>query len=89
MSTDSPSPETALQVNVRYRIEHGGLPRGRPREIAAGYGSGSICAACDQPITHRQVEYEVEDAETAKKLCFHAECHDLWQTECSKVSPAN
>jgi len=85
MSTESQSFETALRVNVRRRIEHGRLPGVRPRQIAAGYGSGHCCVVCDQLISDRQVEYEVEDSQTGRRLRFHSECHSLWQTECSET----
>jgi hypothetical protein len=84
MSTEPQSHETTLRVNVRQRIEHGRLPGVRPREIAAGYGSGHICVVCDKPVSSKQVEYEVEDAGTGKRLHFHSECHSLWQSECTQ-----
>ena len=52
------------------------------RRIHGGYGSGSKCDACDQPIERNQVEYEVEDAERGKTLRLHLGCHVLWQVEC-------
>jgi len=75
------SRESVLQVNVRERIEQGRLPGERPRQITAGYGSGHFCVVCDQPISSRQVEYEVEDSQTGRKLHFHSQCHSLWQCE--------
>jgi len=82
MSPDYQSPDTALRVNVRQRIEYGRLPGVRPRQIAAAYGSGHICVVCDQPISNSQVEYRVEDSQTGRRLPFHSECHSVWQTEC-------
>lgn len=81
------SRDTALRLSVRERIERGRLPGVRPTQIAAGYGSGHSCAACDQPITNRQAEYEVEDSLTGWRLRFHLECHALWQSECAKTAP--
>ncbi len=74
--------EAALRVSVRQRIERGRLPLARSSQVAAGYGCGHICAVCDRPITARQAEYEVEDAETGTRLRFHSECHAVWQLEC-------
>ena len=84
MSTESQSPETALRMSVRQRIEHGLLPSVRPRQIAAGYGSGHFCVVCDDPISNQQVEYEVEDTGTGRRLLFHSDCHALWQSECAE-----
>jgi len=74
-------------VRVRQRIEQGTLPEMLPQRIAAGYGTGHTCVACDQKIASTQIEYEVEGAGTL--LCFHLGCHVVWQLECARSrSPA-
>jgi hypothetical protein len=83
MSSGPELANSALRVSVRQRIEHGRLPFVRSRQIVAGYGSGRLCAACDEPITHTQAEYEVEDSRNGRRLRFHASCHALWQSECA------
>ena len=85
MSTAPELPGSALRVSVRQRIEHGRLPLVRSRKIFAGYGSGRPCAACDEPITSAQAEYEVEDTRSGRGLRFHATCHALWQSECASA----
>jgi len=74
---------TTLRLRVRERIENGRLPAMAAQQIACGYGSGRACAACDEPITSAQVEYEVADERYGSKLSFHLGCHLVWQLECS------
>ena len=75
--------DMVLRVSVRHRIEHGRLPAVQPKQILAGYGTGRLCAVCDQPITSAQAEYLAEDFERDRQLCFHSLCHAAWQSECS------
>jgi hypothetical protein len=75
---------TALRLLVRQLVESGRLPVMLPRQIAAGYGSGRLCCACDEPITSTQVEYEVDDYRDGGRLCFHRGCHMAWQLECAR-----
>ncbi len=73
-----------LRRRVRERIEFGQLPVMMAKQVAAGYGSGRVCAACDEPITSTQVEYEVDDCRDGYRLLrFHPGCHSLWQLECA------
>lgn len=58
MPTESQLRDNLLRQRVRAFIEKGQLPASMPGEIHAGYGSGSICAACGEPITRNQVEFE-------------------------------
>ena len=85
MSAETESPGSALRISVRHRIQHGRLPLVRSRDIVAGYGSGRLCAACDQPIVPAQAEYEVEDPGSGRRLRFHTACHALWQSECASA----
>jgi hypothetical protein len=73
-----------LRQRVRRYVERGRLPMVVPKQVAAGYGSGRICAACDEPIARTQVEYEVDDCPDRVQLRFHAHCHSLWQLECAR-----
>jgi hypothetical protein len=82
MPTESQLRDTALRLRVRERIENGRLPMIVPSQIAGGYGSGRVCAACDDPITSSQVEYEVNDERNGNRLSFHLGCHVVWQLEC-------
>jgi len=83
MPNESQARDTALRLRVRERIENGRLPAMAAKHITSGYGSGSICAACDEPITDAQVEYEVDDERDGSRLNFHLGCHLVWQLECS------
>jgi len=82
MPTEWQSRESTLRVRVRERIENGRLPAIVLSQIAGGYGSGRTCAACDDPITSDQVEYEVHDERNGNRLTFHLGCHVMWQLEC-------
>jgi len=73
-----------LRRRVRELIQAGSLPAKKTQEIAAGYGSGRICAACGKPVTAEQVEYDVEDSRTSGRLQFHLGCHAVWQLECGR-----
>ena len=83
MPTESQLRDAALPVRVRNLIEDGRLPVMVPKNISAGYGSDRVCAACDQPITSTQVEYDIQDERTGERLSFHLGCHVLWQIECA------
>jgi len=83
MPTESQLRDTALRSRVRERVADGRLPVMVPTRIDAGYGSGQICVACDEPITSTQVEYELSDCRDGRPLCFHLGCHVVWQIECA------
>lgn len=85
MPTESQLRNALLRLRVRKRINAGRLPVMVPTRIDAGYGSGHVCVACDQPITSTQVEYELADYRDGSQLCFHLGCHVVWQVECSRL----
>ena len=60
MPAESKLKDAALRLRVCRLIENGLLPAMVPKRITPRYGSGRVCAACNQPITSRQTEYEVE-----------------------------
>ena len=81
MPTESQLRDAKLRMHVRQLIEYGTLPKMLPQQIAAGYGAGHRCVACDQEITRTQIEYDVGTA--GSPLRFHLGCHVLWQMECA------
>jgi hypothetical protein len=77
--------EFELHARIRRCIDEGRLPVFLPDCISAGYGSGSKCHACDQPIAPSEIEYDVQDPRNATaRLRLHLGCYVLWQTECVK-----
>jgi len=83
MPTESQLRDT-LRAHIRQQMENGLLPVFTPATIHAGYGAGSACYACQQPITPAQIEYEIQDWEHGERLRFHVGCHVLWQFECGE-----
>ena len=58
--------DAGLRKRVRGLIEQGSLPVAPPTQrMAAGYGTGHTCSACDEQITGAQMEYEVESRHSA------------------------
>jgi hypothetical protein len=85
MRTESRIRDFTLHVHIRRLIDEGRLPLLLPDKISAGYGSGSICDGCDQPVSSAQIEYDVEDSgDSGAHLNLHMECYVLWQSECVK-----
>lgn len=84
MPTKSQLRDVALHAaQISRRIDEGRLPVVLADRVSAGYGSGSKCNGCDQPITHTQIEYDVQDSGTCTaRLNLHLRCYVLWQTEC-------
>ena len=82
MPTDATTVQDGLRLRVRRLIDDGSLPPESHVQIDARYGDGSVCSACDQPITRYQVEYDSFDLCTTKSLSFHLACYAVWQLEC-------
>lgn len=60
---------------LRALFSTGRIPRGRPRRIFGGPGTGRPCLACDRPLRSDESEVEVE-VETGT-LVFHPRCFQL------------
>ena len=73
--------EKELRSIARRLISDGRLPIMFPKELLGGYGSGSPCCLCEQPIDRQHVEYEVTDARNGRELRFHVVCYAAWQLE--------
>ena len=65
---------------VRAKFALGILPHENPSKLWVSWGSGSLCAGCDEPIRAPQTEYELE-FEREPSIRLHAECHGLWNTQ--------
>ena len=55
--------------------------------VFAGYGGGSKCRLCTQPITSTQIEYELGDSTGARDdgVRLHLWCHAAWQMELQDI----
>jgi hypothetical protein len=85
MPSESHPPGIELHALIGRLIDEGRLPVLLPDIVSAGYGCGSRCDGCDQPVTHTQIEYEVGDRrDGTSQLSLHLECYVLWQIECVK-----
>jgi hypothetical protein len=76
--------DTALRLRVRQLLATGWLPVITPVQVAAGYGHGRMCVACDRPVTNDEMEYAIDDLHDGSRLNFHASCYSLWQSECAQ-----
>ena len=73
--------ETAVRRRVREMIATGALPCEDPDHLWAGRGEGKRCAGCAEPITPRDVEYEVV-LTSGTKILLHRLRHLIWLQEC-------
>jgi hypothetical protein len=85
MPAESRLKDAALRLRICRLIENGLLPAVVPGRVTASCGSWRACAACDQPITSSQTEYEVEDRMHGRRLKFHMGCHMVWKMECAQA----
>ena len=67
-----------LLEKIREKLSGGKLPRDDSQRRWAGPGTGSICDACDFPIT--DIEYEFDAAE-GRVVRFHHACIIAWDAE--------
>jgi hypothetical protein len=72
---------TFQRAIVREKIDGGALPLGDPVKLWAGFGSGRLCAACEQPILPLETEYEPHYADERVPIYFHVDCHGAWEVE--------
>jgi len=74
-----------LRARVRQMVESGEMPCEEPGKLWAGRGVGTHCAACGQPITSTEVEFEITLA-SGVELRLHRLCHDVWREECEELT---
>ena len=70
---------TDLATLVADKIRSGTLPLPPepPEKYFAGKGTGQPCAICEQAITAKQLEYELDLG--GRTLRFHEKCLDMWR----------
>jgi hypothetical protein len=81
VTAQSQSEDGELRLRVRQLLLMGRLPLLPPIEVAAGYGHGDLCAACDRSIAVNEMEYEFVDRATGRRLSVHSRCYTVWQVE--------
>jgi hypothetical protein len=79
--------EAELRPIARVRIATGQLPEQVPTKIWGGPGVGQLCALCDKPILHEEIEYELEGhiGGAIRSFRFHVVCQSVWQLECARA----
>jgi hypothetical protein len=78
--------EQALREKAREVLEAGKLPNRRPDRTWGGPGVGAACTICDVPVTHAQMEFEIEFARDGDnpgldKFHVHIRCFAAWEFE--------
>jgi hypothetical protein len=68
----------ALAVIIREKMAVGHLPPDDYLSLRAVYGQGGLCAACDHPILHSQVEQEMRFAD-GRVISMHFGCVALYE----------
>jgi hypothetical protein len=70
----------SLRDVIRRKLHDGALPIDPPRDkIYAGYGSGTACDACGDPIQVGQVEYELNYPDAHRTFRLHLGCAGVWE----------
>jgi hypothetical protein len=67
-----------IAARIGAKIAAGLLPLATEPRQRIGRGSGCSCAACDESITHADVEYEVNIG-SRRVLRFHSDCLTAWK----------
>jgi hypothetical protein len=78
--------EEEVRAKVREVLQAGKLPNRRPDSTWGGSGVGAPCAVCDLPITHDQLEFEIQFAHDGAnpgidKYHVHVRCFAAWEFE--------
>jgi hypothetical protein len=80
---------TAL-LAIRTRLRQHALPTGGLWRRVGEYASGCACDGCGERITSAQASYAVDfnPGVTPQSARFHRACFEIWQFECSSLSPS-
>jgi hypothetical protein len=73
---------SAIRFRIREMIATGAMPCEDSPRVWAGHGEGKRCAGCAEPITARDVEFEVK-LTSGTKILLHRHCHAIWLEECA------
>ena len=71
-------PMRDIAARIGAKIAAGLLPLATEPRERIGKGSGCSCAACDESITHAEIEYEVSIG-SRRLLHFHSDCLTAWR----------
>ncbi|HTT05478.1 MAG TPA: hypothetical protein VMF64_09325 [Steroidobacteraceae bacterium] len=90
--SDEPDGTRRQRRLIVERLTLGVLPRHRDQRTFGGRGEGTLCACCDEPIAPADVQYDVEQRDSAtadvpeqvRSLCMHLHCYRLWIEESQK-----
>jgi hypothetical protein len=85
--------DECLHEKARAVIRAGKLPNRRPDRTWGGPGVGADCAICDAPVTHEEVEFEIEFARNGDRpgpdaYHVHVSCYAAWEFERHKLELA-
>lgn len=69
--------EAEIEQLILERLLSGSLPSGTGHKIFGGKGDGIRCACCDELVTARQIQYDVEPND-AQSLAMHLNCYNAW-----------
>ena len=69
---------STLQQKISTKMSDGLLPTHAPLRSFAGFGSGSLCHGCDEPVLGSEVEHE-HDFDGKRTFRLHAACEEVWR----------
>jgi hypothetical protein len=70
---------STLLQKISGKMSDGLLPTHAPLRSFAGFGSGSVCHGCDEPVLGSEVEHE-HDFDGNRRFRLHAACEAIWRT---------
>jgi len=81
--------EPRLREQAREAVRSGKLPSRSPDRTWGGPGVGAPCQVCDKPVTHSEMEFEIQFEQEGggglDKFHVHVRCFAAWEFERNKV----